>query len=49
MKRPRIDKNITNYAICGDIKFPRTDPLADYDTTWNGNFNDRTLITVTQS
>ena len=49
MKRRRTDNKSTNYAIFGDIKFPRANPLADYDTRWNTNFNDRTLITVTQS
>ena len=46
MKRRRTDNKSTNYAIFGDIKFPRANPLADYDTRWNTNFNDRTLITV---
>ena len=49
MKRRRTDNNRTKYAIFEDIKFPRANPLADYDTRWNTNFNDRTLITVTQS
>ena len=49
MKRPNTDNNSTKYAIFGDIKFPRANPLADYDTRWNTNFNERTLITVTQS
>ena len=49
MKRARTnDNSTTNYAIFGDIKFPRDNPLADYDTKWNNIFNDRKLITVTQ-
>ena len=48
MKRKRLDKKLSNYAIFGDIQFPRDNSLADYDSTWNKHFTDRTLITVTQ-
>ena len=37
-----------SYVIYGDLKFPRLNQSADYDSTWSSNFNDRTLINVTQ-
>ena len=48
MKRQRLDRTVSKYARFGDIKFPRENPLADYDSTWTKNFTDRTLITVMQ-
>lgn len=48
MKRVRRDINLAEYSVFGDLKFPRENPLADYDSTWDDNFTDRTLITVTQ-
>ena len=34
------------YAACGDLKFPRVDPKADYDLNLSTTFNDGTLISV---
>ena len=48
MKRIRRGANLANYAVFGDIKFPRDNLLADYDSAWDNNFTERTLITVTQ-
>ena len=49
MKRHRWDTNNSKYAVCGDLKFPRSNAFSDYDSTLTSLFNDRTLITVTQS
>ena len=38
----------TDYAVYVDLKFPRLNPAADYDSTYCDTFNDRTLINVTQ-
>ena len=48
IKRIRLDSIHNNYAVFGDLKFPRDNSLAGYDTQWTTTFNDRTLITVTQ-
>ena len=48
MKRARRDIKLANYAVSGDINFPRDNALADYDSTWDNNFTACTLITVTQ-
>ena len=37
-----------SFVIYGDLKFPRVDPAADYDSNWSSTFNDRTLINITR-
>ena len=48
MKRVRLEINNSKYAGFGDLKFPRKNPLADYDSTWDNNLTERKFITVTQ-
>ena len=48
MKRVRLDTNNAKYAAFGDLKFPRKNLLADYDSTWDINITERKFITVTQ-
>ena len=48
MKRKRVCNKLAKYAIFGDIKFPRKNPSADYDSKWDKLFTDRKLISVTQ-
>ena len=48
MKRKRVGNKLAKYAIFGDIKFPRKNPSADYDSKWDKLFTDRKLISVTQ-
>ena len=47
MKRKRVGNKLAKYAIFGDIKFPRKNPSADYDSKWDKLFTDRKLISVT--
>ena len=41
------EKECGSTASFGDFHFPRSCPLADYDSCWSPTFNDRTLINVT--
>ena len=37
-----------DFAVCGDLRFPRENPKSDYDIMWSPTFTDRMLISATQ-
>ena len=46
-KKDLMNVDHASFAGVGDLQFPRTCPLADYDSCWVTTFNDRTLINLT--